>query len=499
MKRFILTILFSTTLLCAHAQIIFSDYSDPDVCQSADGNLWMTASSFQCTPGLPLLHSTDGNTWELIGYALNRLYPTDHYDSIQHGCGVWAPSIREHNHTYYIFWGDPDYGIFMIHATDPLGKWSEPTLVVEGKGLIDPCPLWTDDGRCFLVNAWAASRCGFNSVLTIRELSADGSKAISSPVLVYDGQQQGNHTIEGPKLYQRDGYFYILAPAGGVEQGWQLALRSKNIYGPWESKIVFNQNGIHQGGLVGNKFYAFQDRGPYGRVIHRLDVQWKNGWPMMSYNPQENKPQRLKSRVTSSCNVLVESLLPYQWHANYQEEFGFPTSTGMRIYGHRHADANQNLWHVPNLYLRKFDGEEFSDTLKLRITANAEGQQSGFVIMGRDYCRLSVELINEQLVLKQIICHDADKDGHEETIFTKNIKAHRYNAGALDNFETSLHVILQCNKNAICTISYSTDGKHFTTLPQTFAARVGKWIGAKYGLFSTTTTKQRGFIDFLAK
>ena len=388
MKKYLVFLPLLLANLLIQAQIVYSDYSDPDVCEGTNGDYWLTASSFQCTPGLPILHSTDLVHWQLVNYAVERLLPLDHYNTVRHGCGVWAPSIRRHGDTYYIYWGDPDFGVWMVKTNDPRGRWSEPVLVMEGKGVIDTCPLWDEDGHCYLVNGWAASRCGFNSVLTVRELSDDGTRVIGQHVLVYDGQVEGNHTIEGPKFYKRDGYYYILAPAGGVAQGWQVALRSKNVYGPYESKVVFNQDGIHQGGMVADRFICFQEQGAYGRILHLLDVEWKNGWPMM----YSCKADQLRGSLLTSSPAL-----PYQWHANYQDIFGFPTSDGIRVYGHHVAPDFKSLWEVPNLYMKKFDGETFTDTLSMTITAKEKGQQSGFIIMGRDYCRLSAELTEYRL------------------------------------------------------------------------------------------------------
>ena len=489
MTKGIIALLLLFHTLTIQAQIIYADYSDPDVCEGTHGDYWLTASSFQCTPGLPLLHSTDLVHWELVNYAVERLLPASHYNSVQHGCGVWAPSIRRHNDIYYIYWGDPDFGVFMVKSDNPCGRWSEPVLVVEGRGVIDPCPLWDDDGRCYLVNGWAASRCGFNSVLTVRELSSDGSRVIGKPVLVYDGQVKGNHTIEGPKFCKRDGWYYILAPAGGVERGWQVALRSRNVYGPYESQIVFNKNGIHQGGWVADKFIAFQDKGPYGRILHLLDVEWKNGWPMM----KETKSNGVK------CDKYKSPIkLQYQWHANYQDHFGFETNNGVRVYGHAVSSGFRNLWEVPNLYLRKFEGETFTDTLHLIITATDESQQSGFVVMGRDYCRLSAELQGDAFVLKYITCRDADRDGTEESTVIGRIKARSYNAGAKNNYECRLSVRIQCDKGALCHLSYSTDSSRFTPIAIPFQARAGKWIGAKYGVFSITRdTKSKGWVELM--
>ena len=83
------------------------------------------------------------------------------------------------------------------------------------------------------------SRAAFNSVITVCEMNAGGTKVISEPVLVFDGNDGVNHTIEGPKFYKRNGYYYILAPAGGVVTGWQLALRSRNVYGHTNRKLLW--------------------------------------------------------------------------------------------------------------------------------------------------------------------------------------------------------------------------------------------------------------------
>ena len=269
--------------------VLYADYSDPDVCVVGE-DYYLTASSFNCIPGLPILHSKDLVNWEIIGYALQEQEPKELFARPQHGKGVWAPAIRYHNDSLFIYWGDPDLGIFMVKAKDPAGEWSNPVCVISGKGMIDPCPLWDDDGHCYLVNGWANSRCGFNSVLSVRELSADGTHAISQPRIVFDGGQE-NHTSEGPKFYKRDGYYWIMNPAGGVAMGWQLAMRSKSPYGPYEWKRVMWQgktdiNGPHQGAWVHTAqgedwFLHFNDKGAYGRVVYLQPIDWSSGWPMM--------------------------------------------------------------------------------------------------------------------------------------------------------------------------------------------------------------------------
>ena len=273
--------------------VLHADYSDPDVCRVGD-DFYMTSSSFDAVPGLPILHSKDLVNWELIGHALKRQIPIEHFEKTQHGNGVWAPAIRYHKNEFYIYYPDPDFGIYLTKASHPTGPWSAPVLVEEGKGLIDPCPLWDSDGKVYLVHGWAGSRAGIKSILTVKRLNVSGDKVLDEGTLVYDGHLT-DATVEGPKFYKRNGYYYIFAPAGGVSTGWQLVLRSKNVYGPYERRVVMDQgsspvNGPHQGAWVDTKpvngksqdwFLHFQDKMEYGRVVHLQPMKWVNDWPVI--------------------------------------------------------------------------------------------------------------------------------------------------------------------------------------------------------------------------
>ena len=159
--------------------VIFADYSDPDVARMGD-DYYLVASSFNVTPALPILHSRDLVNWTIVGHAAARL-PSPRYDTPQHGQGVWAPSLRVHGGRFWIYFGDPDLGIFMTSAVDPRGPWEPLQLVQSASGWIDPCPLWDDDGSVYLVHAWAKSRAGFNSVLTLRRLTPDGRRSPTTP------------------------------------------------------------------------------------------------------------------------------------------------------------------------------------------------------------------------------------------------------------------------------------------------------------------------------
>ena len=125
--------------------VLHADYSDPDAIRVGD-TYYLTSSSFNSTPGLPLLQSKDMVNWELVGYALPNLVPAEHFAVPRLGDGVWAPCLRYHDGKFWIFYPDPDFGIFVMTAERFPGPWSKPHLLLAGKGIIDPTPLWDDDG-----------------------------------------------------------------------------------------------------------------------------------------------------------------------------------------------------------------------------------------------------------------------------------------------------------------------------------------------------------------
>jgi len=502
--------------------ILYADYSDPDVVAVGD-DFYMTASSVNCIPGLPILNSKDLVNWRLVNHALKIQKPEEFYSKPQHGRGVWAPCIRYHNKEFYIYWGDPDFGIYMIKTTDPKGEWSNPVLVKSGKGLIDPTPLWDEDGRVYMAYAFAASRIGINSVIMMVELDETATKVISNPVIVFDGNDGINHTVEGPKFYKRNGYYYIFAPAGGVEYGWQLAMRSKSVYGPYEPKIVMAKgntdiNGPHQGAWVETNtgeswFVHFQHLYAYGRVVHLNPMRWVDDWPVIGVDDDGDgcgepvtiyrKPNvgRVWPVVTppESDEFNTRNIgLQWQWHANYKPEYGMPTDAGfIRLYANYLSKDFVNFWEVPNLFLQKLPAEEFTATTKVAFTAKEDGDKAGIIVMGWNYSYLSIEKKGDKVLLQQAICIDAENMSPETlTPLAEFPFCKVYEVGSF-NYMKDFYFRVHVNRGGMCRFSYSTDGINYVDAGIEFKARQGKWIGAKVGLFAVKphNSGNRGWID----
>ncbi len=493
--------------------VLNADYSDPDAIRVGD-DFYMVASSFDAVPGLPILHSKDLVNWTILSHALVRQPPFEHFSKTQHGNGVWAPAIRYHNHEFYIYYPDPDFGIYVIKATDPAGAWSAPKLVEAGKGLIDPCPLWDNDGKAYLVYAYAGSRAGIKSLVAVKALNAAGDQTTSAGTIVYDGHEL-DPTIEGPKFYKRNGYYYIFAPAGGVATGWQLVLRSKNVYGPYTRKIVMDQgksavNGPHQGAWVDTQtgedwFLHFQDKGVYGRVVHLQPMKWVKDSPVIGADPDGDgigepvmtykKPNVGKVwpiRTPAESDEFKESVLglQWQWQANPKATWSFlnPSKGTLRLYTDQIPDSAKNYWDVPQLLLQKFPAEVFTATTKLKFTPNPklENEKTGLIVMGMNYASVALKSNKTGISIVYSMCNSANKGKIESEKIL----------GQLSGSEAWFRV--QVIKGGLCQFSYSIDGKHFNNAGEVFQADAGQWIGAKVGLFATRAgkTNDAGYADY---
>ena len=480
--------------------IINADYSDPDAIRVGD-DYYMIASSFNHSPGLPILHSKDMINWTIIGHALQRQLPEEVFSKVQHGGGVWAPSIRYHNGEFYIYYPDPDAGIYQTKTKNIRGPWSAPTLVFQGKGLIDPCPFWDEDGRAYLAYAYAGSRAGLKSVLAVAEMNTDGTRVLDRGTIVYDGHEL-DPTIEGPKVYKRNGYYYLFAPAGGVSTGWQLILRSKSIYGPYERKVAMAQNtstvnGPHQGAWVDTPsgedwFFHFQDKEAMGRVVHLQPMVWKADWPIIGEDIDGNgvgtpvmsyKKPNVGKQIIDQMNPQESDEfdsphlgLQWQWQANPDGTWLMPSHEGkLRLYSQQLPEGSNNLMAAPNIMTQKFPAENFSATAKIRLRPSEKelGEKAGLVVVGEDYSELFIRKDKGKFQLYYGSCASA-YSGTEEKV--------RLIATLPEDF---VYLRVQVKNGKTCSWTYSLDGKEYAVVENGFQAKPGKWIGATLGLYAS--------------
>ena len=504
--------------------ILHQDWSDPDVCRVGN-DFYMTASSFNFMPGLPILHSRDLVNWDVIGAALPK------YDTrgliVQHGKQVWAPSIRWHDGWFYILFGDPDKGIFRVRAKNPEGPWEDPVCIVESSGYIDPCPLWDSDGKTYVSFAAAGSRAGIKSVIFVAEIDSECTRLLSPPRIVYDGHDT-QPTIEGTKFYKRDGMYYLFCPAGGVSTGWQAVLRSGSPWGPWEERIVMawapgTINGPHQGGWIDTPdgsdwFIHFQDKGAYGRIVHLQPMRWMpDGWPLIGDDPDGDgtgqpvssweAPLPLTRPQDSGIPHFGTSAwgfgLQWQFPSIPEPQWFFALPDGIRLFSVQ--QRSPGLWNCHNVIQQKFPAERFTVTACLRFRPNPafEGEKAGFVVTGGDYAGLRLTDTLGVARLEFIRCIGASGGAPEDsevlsdlpwTIVPRdfphasgNVPAVKYQPGR----EVTVWVRLEVRPkvvpgnvpDAMCQFFWSTDGKRFSEAGERFRAKPDTWSGSGFGFF----------------
>lgn len=507
--------------------IIYADYSDPDVIRVED-DYYMIASSFCNAPAIPLLHSRDLVNWRIVNYVLDSI-PEFRYRNPIHGCGVWAPSIRHHKGVYFVCFPMPDEGIYMTTTTDPYGKWSKPVNIRPGAGWIDPCPFWDDDGKAYLVAGVAKSRIGYKSVLHAVEMQPDGMGLTGEEKVIFDGNLNDQVTIEGPKVYKKDGWYYIFAPAGGVKQGWQTVLRSRSIWGPYEYKVVMRQgdteiNGPHQGAWIDTVtgedwFIHFQDVYAAGRICHLQPMHWENEWPVIGVNKpgcdygepvlEYRKPdigksaEELKDRTVYPVGALPATDdfknglgLQWQWNANYDESW-FSTDNGQLRLNAVATTPLRPLGDVRNLLLQKWPAPELVVVTKMNLDGLICGDTAGYISLGMEYAAVTVTCTDEGYTVNSVVgsqkfdCDTAytketvtavkelsetDFDNAEKSIWFKYIVKR---TGM--EIRSEMNVPVKAPTEEI-SIEYAIDGEHYEPVV-TIPSKAGRWVGVKSGVF----------------
>jgi beta-xylosidase len=478
--------------------VLHADYSDPDAIRVGD-TYYMTSSSFNSAPGLPLLASKDLVNWELVGHALPALVPLERFATPRPGEGVWAPCLRYHDGKFWIFYPDPDLGIFVITAERFSGPWSAPHLLLPGKGIIDPTPLWDDDGKAYLLHGWAKSRSGINNLLTLRDMAPDGSRLLDTQGrTVIDGNQiAGYRTLEGPKFYKTGGYYYVFAPAGGVEEGWQAVFRSRSIDGPYEVRTVMEQgrspvNGPHQGAWVraqdgSDWFLHFQDKGAYGRVMHLQPMRWADGWPIIGEDGPHagiGQPVPTHAKPVAGFPVQVPATsdefdgprlgLQWQWNANSEPRwYSLSERPGMlRLHTQAAPAAVGYVRGAPSILAQKLPAPEFVVDTHVQLNDAAEGDRAGLILNAMQYAWLGLR----------------KRAGATELVYTTCtpavMRCKESSSVVLASAPSSLYLRMRMGDGAVAQFAYSTDNLSFHPVGQPFKPSKGRWVGAQVGLFS---------------
>ena len=447
--------------------VLNADFSDPDVIR-VGAKYYMVASDFHFL-GMQVLESDDMVNWRYVSQIYSRFNEPGWDDNQHYAGGSWAPAIRYHEGRYYVYFCTPDEGLYMSSATDVCGPWSPLHLVKRIEKWEDPCPLWDDDGQAYL----GRSRHGAGPII-VHKMSPDGRELLDEGVTVYTGP-----VAEGTKWLKRDGYYYLIIPEGGVGQGWQTVLRSRNIYGPYERRVVLEQgvtpvNGPHQGALVDTPdstwwFYHFQETPVLGRVVHLQPARWEDGWPLMGIDIDGNgvgEPvsawQKPIAGIAPTARLQTDDdfdgpALGLQWQWNHNPRNDYWSLNKREGWLTLEALPADSLKASHNMLTQKVVGYRSRSTTHLTIT---------------DSCRAGLFCIGKQF--RGVgLCPEGVYVEHGGTMTVVK-------PGTFD--ELYLRVENDCVANRH-QFFFSTDGVTFETAGESFPMRAGYWKGIRVGLF----------------
>lgn len=469
--------------------VLNADYSDPDAIRVGE-KYYMVCSEFHFM-GIPVLESEDMVNWKIVGKVYDNIDFPGYSTNEQYGKGSWAPTIRFHNNKFWVYFCTPGEGLFMSLSEKPEGPW-EPLVLVKGiPGWEDPCPFWDDNGTAYLGH----SKVGAGPII-IHKLSADGKQLLDDGVTVYTGP-----VAEGTKIHKINGYYYLSIPEGGVGEGWQTILRSKNIFGPYEKKVVLEKgstkiNGPHQGSLVDTPqgewwFYHFQENGAMGRVVHLQPVFWQNDWPVIGVDIDRNgigEPVYVWKKPDISGNHAISApqtddnfsttQLGLQWQWNHNPDNASWSLTEKAGSLNLKALKAENFLKARNTITQKVMGTTGEAVTELDFNSIAEGQKAGLCNIGGK---------NNSLVGVKM------QDGQIYIFFEKNKTISGEKIIKAKKIYLKLQLDIINNKNQFF---YSLDNKTFTPVGENFTTSAGNWKGTRIGLFSYNELDNAGTASF---
>jgi len=484
--------------------VIAADFPDPDVILVDDVYYFVSTSMF-VFPGVTILKSYDLANWEFCSNAVPRFDFSPCYDldgCSRYGHGQWATSLKYHNGKFYLLFITLDEGGFVCTADKAEGPWEIKHLP---RGFYDPGLFFDDDGKIYVAHGYCE--------ISITEIDSN-LKAKGEDVLVYTGDIRKG--LEGAHVYKINGYYYLYCTYGGLD-GFQVALRSKDIYGPYEQKVVIRDTtkgpnyGIHQGALIKTQTgewwtMLFVDSGPFGRFPSLQPVTWQDGWPMVGVNgkavvtykkPDVGKEYPIKTFPTS--DEFDDTELGIQWGWNHNPEPTKWSLTQNPAYLRLETvKVVENLTEARNTLTQRMfayysDSVATVATTKMDFDNMKEGDIAGLAVFADPYAYIGIKKMN----------------GHNYVIMVNNgetVDSVAVNAQAVylraDPFYGSGAAMYYGGETVPGTgtvsFSYSLDNKSFKKIGSQMQMqfKLTVFTGNKFCLFNYATKEPGGYVDF---
>lgn len=529
-------VLFSTNANVLIAQptyenpIIPGFNPDPSICRVGD-DYYLVTSTFEYFPGVPVYHSRDLVHWKMIGHALHRSTQLD-LDSIACSGGIYAPTMRYHNGTFYMITtlvGQskmPQHRNFVVTATNPAGPWSEPHWIVGAEG-IDPSLFFDDDGRVYYsgngtpsVKLWDKHRN-----IWVQELDTNTWQLTGKKIDVLDGGEYykkgtldggietGVNNYEASHIYKKDGKYYLLIAHGGTSQNHAVSIwMSDNVYGPYTvnpanpiltHRDLSKENYFTSTGHAdmietqnGEWWMVYLAKRPYGGENHIMGretfmspVDWSGAWPIVNLNghkgrgelihPRPNLPEFKFSDINGLDEFTSTSLNKYwtfirtprtEWWSLTKRK-GF-----LRIDLRPETISDQAN---PSFIGKRQEHKSFAATVKMEFVPKTENETAGLVVV-RDnnyYFRYTFGMENGKKIL---ILSRKNGIGTKDSVIAKSI------------IENTISTLQISSNEILYSFRYSNNGKNWKILKADVdgsllgLAGAGRFTGTFMGMYASS-------------
>ncbi len=484
--------------------VIAADFPDPDVIR-VDTTYYMVSTTMFIFPGVTILKSYDLVNWEYCSNAVQRMdfSPCFNLDGCnRYGHGQWATSLKYNNGKFYLLFITLDEGGFICSATKPEGPWDIKKLP---KGFYDPGLFFDDDGQIYVAHGY--------SKISITELDKDFAPR-GNDSLVYTGDIRRG--LEGAHVYKINGYYYLYCTYGGLD-GIQVALRSKNIFGPYEQKVVIRDTthgptyGIHQGALIKTETgewwtMLFVDSGPFGRFPFLQPVTWEDGWPMVGVDGKAvmryrkpNVGRTYPAATLPTSDEFNTTTLGMQWGWNHNPDstkWSLTEKPGfLRLKTVKVVDSLQKARNT--LTQRMFS--YYSDTVASIATAQMdfgnmkEGDISGLAVFQDPYAYIGIKKLRGQNYIVMV--------NNGKTIDSTPVKGSTIYLKARAIFGSGAALLYGGKAvpgTGDASFSYSLDNTSFVKIGNELMMKFNLKIftGNKFCLFNYATNTIGGYVDF---
>lgn len=487
----------------AQNPVIFADVPDMSMIRVGD-TYYMSSTTMHMSPGIPIMKSKDLVNWTLVNYAYDSLGDQDELNlenqKNAYGHGSWASSLRFHAGTYYLSTFSSNTGKTHIYTTKDIenGPWH----AHEFHPMLHDHSLFFDHGKIYMI--WGSGR------LQIAELESDlsGIRVGTERTLIEDaslpslpkGGKMGL-PAEGSQLFKVNGMYYLFNiswPARGMRT--VIVHRARQLEGPYEGKVVLQDQGVAQGGLIdmpNGQWYAylFQDHGAVGRIPFLVPVSWKDAWPVLGEAgkvPSKLKLPKSKGLMPGIVSsdefkrTKDQSALPLVWQWNHRPDSNLWSVTErsgfLRL---KTGELTNDFLQAKNTLTQRTIGPTCSGSIAIDVSQMKDGDFAGLSLLQKNYGLLGIRMEGKDKFLVMLNAHT----GIPEEVAKIALKEQRVMLKASCDFS---------NKKDIAQFYYSTDGRQWKAVGNELkmSYTIPHFMGYRFGLFNYASKAAGGYVDF---